>query len=448
MMRLFPPDFLWGAATSAYQIEGSVDADQRGETIWDRFCRAPGNVAGGHTGRTACDHYRRYRQDVALMRQLGLKSYRFSVAWARVFPEGTGRLNPAGLDFYERLVDELAAAGIEPMATLYHWDLPQALQDRGGWLERDTASRFAEYAAVVFRRLGDRVRLWITHNEPWVAAYLGHHTGEHAPGVRDLSQAVQAAHHLLVSHALAVKAFRALGGTGRIGISLNLSPMSPASTHPKDLRAARLADAFHNRWFLDLVFRARYPEDLQEVFRRRRLAPRTDQRDFEELAAAPVDFLGVNYYCRTVVRRPRRRAELFSTVRPAYPGVCFTQMGWEIWPEGLYELLTRLHREYGQPALFVTENGAAFPDAAGPGGAIDDADRISFLRGHFRAAGRALAEGARLQGYQVWSLLDNFEWAHGYDKRFGLVHVDYATLERTPKASALWYRGVIERGGV
>ena len=421
----------------------------RGQTIWDRFCATPGRVHGGHSGETACDHYHRWREDVALMRELGLRSYRFSVAWARIFPDGSGRLNPGGLDFYQRLVDELAAAGIVSIATLYHWDLPQALQDRGGWEARDTAYRFADYAAVLFGRLGDRVRLWVTHNEPYVAAFLGYKTGEHAPGFQDEAKAVQVAHHLLLSHALAVKVYREhRGNGGKIGISLDLPFVEAASDHPEDRAAADLFDACHSRWFLDPVFCGRYPEELLETYRRRHGAPRMQAGDLEAFAAAPIDFLGVNYYFRQVVRRPEHRGELFEVTQAHYPGGSFTSMGWEIWPDGLYRMLTRLHREYGQPELIVTENGAAFPDDRRHDGRIDDQDRVEYLRAHFTAAGRAMAEGVRLRGYQVWSLLDNFEWAFGYDRRFGLVHVDYPTQKRTPKSSALWYRGVIEQGGV
>jgi beta-glucosidase len=445
----FPADFLWGTATSAYQIEGAVREDGRGETIWDRFCATPGKIFEGHTGEVACDHYHRFREDVALMRELGLRSYRFSVAWARVFPAGGGRLNPAGLDFYQRLVDELAGAGITPMATLYHWDLPQALQDHGGWEARDTARYFADYAAALFQRLGDRIKLWITHNEPYVAAFIGYGTGEHAPGIRGQAKAVQVAHHLLLSHALAVQAYRERKGAGgKIGISLDLHPVLAASDHPEDRQAATLYDARQNRWFLDPVFLGRYPPDLLEILRRRNEAPRHPEEDLQTFAASPVDFLGVNYYFRQLVRRPERKGDLFAPVRPDYPGVHFTEMGWEEWPDGLYELLKRLDREYGQPELYVTENGAACPDERMADGRVDDQDRVSYLREHFAAAAKALAEGVRLKGYQIWSLLDNFEWAFGYSKRFGLVHVDRQTLRRTPKQSALWYRRLIAEGGL
>ena len=445
----FPPDFLWGAATSAYQIEGAVREDGRGETIWDRFCATPGKIFEGHTGEVACDHYHRFREDVALMRELGLRSYRFSVAWARILPAGFGRLNPAGLDFYQRLVDELAGSGITPMVTLYHWDLPQALQDRGGWEARDTARYFADYAVALFERLGDRVKLWITHNEPYVAAHIGYGTGEHAPGLRDQAKALQVAHHLLLSHALAVQAYRQRADAGgKIGISLDLHPAQAQSDHPQDRQAAMLYDAHQNRWFLDPVFRGRYPQELLQIAQRRHGAPRFPQEDLQTFAAAPVDFLGVNYYFRQLVRRPERKEELFLPVRPDYPGARFTEMGWEQWPGGLYELLTRLHREYGQPELYVTENGAACPDERMADGRIDDQDRVSYLREHIAAAGKALAEGVRLKGYQVWSLLDNFEWAQGYSKRFGLVHVDLRTQERRPKKSALWYSRLIERGSI
>ena len=447
----FPIDFLWGAATSAYQIEGG--AQERGQTIWDRFCEAPGKILGGHTGQTACDHYHHWREDVALMRELGLRSYRFSIAWARVLPEGSGRVSAAGLDFYRRLADELSEAGIAPLATLYHWDLPQALQEHGGWEDRDTARRFADYAALLFDQLGDRVRQWITLNEPYVAAHLGYRTGEHAPGFRDEAKAVQVAHHLLLAHAWAVQAYRqmAAGGGqigGRIGISLDLPWVQPATEHPDDRAAAERYDTYHNRWFLDPVFHGRYPEELFSHFRRSHGSPRVQAGDLEAFAAARVDFLGVNYYFRQLARRPADPGQLFEVIQPDYPGARFTSMGWEIWPEGLYEELRHLDREYGQPAMIVTENGAAFADQPGADGRVDDRERVEYLSAHLQAAGRALAAGVRLQGYQVWSLLDNFEWAFGYDRRFGLVHVDFATQKRTPKSSALWYRRVIERGGV
>jgi len=459
----FPKDFLWGAATSAYQVEGA--AEERGETIWDRFCAVPGKVSGGQTGRTACDHCHRWAGDLALMRELGLRSYRFSVSWARVLPAGAGPVSPGGLDFYQRLVDGLRQAGITPLVTLYHWDLPQALQERGGWESRDTARRFADYAQLLFARLGDRIGHWTTLNEPYVAAHLGYRTGEHAPGFRDEGRAVQVAHHLLLAHAWAVQAFRSGGGgtsggtgggtprqagdpgRGRIGIGLDLPWVQAATEHPDDRAAARLYDAYHNRWFLDPVFRGRYPEELLADFQSRHAAPRLEAGDLEALAASSPDFLGVNYYFRELVRRPADPRGRFEVVRPDYPGASFTSMGWEIWPEGLYEQLRRLDREYGRPAMIVTENGAAFPDQPGSDGRIEDGQRVEYLRAHLQAAARALQAGVRLQGYQVWSLMDNFEWAFGYERRFGLVHVDFATQKRTPKASALWYRDLIQRGG-
>jgi beta-glucosidase len=446
----FPADFLWGASTSAYQIEGA--AEERGRTIWDLFCDTPGKVFAGHTGRTACDHVRRWREDVALMRALGLRSYRFSVSWARVLPEGAGRIRPAGLDFYDRLVDELTGAGIVPLATLYHWDLPQALQDLGGWEQRDTARRFADYAALLFQRLADRVRHWITLNEPYVAAHLGYRTGEHAPGFRDEGRAVQVAHHLLLAHAWAVQAFRQEAREGKIGISLDLPWVQPATDDPDDRAAANRYEDYHNRWFLDPVFRGRYPVELEEAFHRRHGTPRPQAGDLEALAAAPVDFLGVNYYFRQLVRRPADgQAEpqaLFEIVQPVYRGARFTAMGWEVWPEGLYDQLRRLDRDYGRPELIVTENGAAFPDRRRADGRVDDRKRVDYLRAHLAAAARALEAGVRLRGYQVWSLLDNFEWAFGFQRRFGLVHVDFATQERRLKSSARWYRELIARGGI
>jgi beta-glucosidase len=444
----FPEEFLWGTATAAYQIEGAVHEDGRGESIWDRFSHTPGRTFLGHTGDRACDHYHRYRGDVALMRELGLRSYRFSIAWPRVLPSGKGPVNEAGLDFYERLVDELLAAGIVPMTTLYHWDLPQALQDRGGWQSRDTPRYFADYAEVVFRRLADRVKLWITHNEPWVAAFLGHATGEHAPGITDERAAVQVSHHLLLSHAEALRAFeehRSSGGS--IGITLVLFPCHPASDRQGDQEAARAADGHFNRWFLDPVLTGNYPVDMTERYARLGRAPEIRPEDAESIRRGSVDFLGINYYFRRILRAPRSRDRLFEEVPPEGRDTRFTAMGWEIYPEGLYETLLRVHREYRSLPLYVTENGAAFEDRVGDEGRVEDEDRVRFLREHFGQAARAMAEGVDLRGYQVWSLYDNFEWAYGFDRRFGIVRVDFETLARTWKRSALWYRKVIAGNG-
>ncbi|HEY8552429.1 MAG TPA: GH1 family beta-glucosidase [Thermaerobacter sp.] len=443
----FPEGFQWGAATSAYQIEGSVDADGRGESIWDRFCRQPGRIQDGGTGATACDHYRRYLEDVARMADLGLKAYRFSIAWPRVFPTGAGAVNPRGLDFYRRLVDALRARGIEPVATLYHWDLPQALQDRGGWACRDTAERFAEYAATVARALGDGIRYWITLNEPWVVAFVGHLFGEHAPGIRSWAVALVVAHHQLVAHGLAVRALRAEGGRRfQVGITLDLTAVRPATDAAGDVAAAARFDGWRHRWFLDPVLRGAYPADLWPrlagLWQPQRLVRPGDL----ELARAPLDFLGVNYYSPTLVRHdPQRRPLEVGTMPPGGP---VTAMGWAIDPQGLTQVLLRVHREYGPIPILITENGAAFPDRWDGGPVVDDPERVAYLDGHVRAVADAIARGVDVRGYFVWSLLDNFEWARGYGPRFGLFYVDYPTQRRVPKTSALWYREVIARNGL
>lgn len=433
----FPRDFVWGASTSAYQIEGAVDEDGRGPSIWDTFCRRPGVIHNNDTGAVACDHYHRWRDDVQLLRDLGIKAYRFSIAWPRILPEGRGRVNAAGLDFYERLVDALLAAGIEPFPTLYHWDLPQALQDQGGWPLRDTAQAFADYAQVVVQRLGDRVRRWTTHNEPMIVTAFGHVTGTHAPGIQDPAAALRTAHHLLLSHGLAAQAIRASAPV-QVGIALNLQPVDPATPGEADARTARLFDGFANRWFLDPLFRGAYPEDASAAFGP--LAPTPQPGDLETIRT-PLDFLGVNYYSRMVVRHdptnPLLQASLVET-----EGVERSLM-WEVHPEGLGRLLERLTREYRPAALYITENGMPLLDQPDAAGAVNDPPRIDFLGRHFDQCRAALAAGVPLRGFFVWSLLDNFEWALGYRMRFGLVHVDFATQRRTPKASAAWYGQVI-----
>ncbi len=441
----FPKDFAWGAATAAYQIEGAWDEDGKGPSIWDVFCRVPGAIQNGDTGDVACDHYHRWREDVALMRELGLRAYRFSISWPRVLPEGKGKVNRPGLDFYDRLVDALLAAGIQPFITLYHWDLPQALQEEGGWPARDTARRFADYADVVSRRLGDRVHHWITLNEPWVAAYAGYGNGYHAPGIRNPLAAIQATHHFLLAHGLAVPILRGNGDAAtRVGITLNLAPVHPASDRSADEDAARRYDGFLNRWFLDPLFHGRYPEDMLDLLGA--ALPDGYQGDMETIAA-PVDFLGVNNYTRTVVADdPESPVVETREVKPH--GRPYTEMGWEVYPEGLYEILTRVHRDYAPPSLYVTENGAAFADQVSADGRVHDPQRVDYLREYIAQAHRAVEEGVPLKGYFVWTLLDNFEWAYGYSKRFGIVYVDFATQERIIKDSGYWYREVIAENGV
>ncbi|MBV9280166.1 MAG: beta-glucosidase, partial [Chloroflexi bacterium] len=425
----FPEDFVWGAATASYQIEGAVHEDGRGESIWDRFCTMPGKVRNGESGAIACDHYHRFADDVALMRALGLDAYRFSVAWPRILPEGRGTVNPKGLDFYDRLVDELLDKGIEPFATLYHWDLPQTLEDRGGWTNRETVEAYVEYVEAVVRKLGDRVRHWITHNEPWVAAWLGYGMGVHAPGrTGGEREALAAAHHLLLSHGRALGVIRGIAPEARVGITLNLAHVYPASDRPEDVEAARLADGSANRWFLDPVFRGEYPADMVALLQEH--MPAIEDGDLQDIAA-PLDFLGVNNYSRTVVRANSEGRRPIPT-KPE--NAQFTDMGWEVYPEGLFDLLARLHRDYAPPSIYITENGAAFGDVRLHDGSVRDPERQAFLESYTAAAGRAIEAGVPLHGYFVWSLLDNFEWAFGYSKRFGIIYVDYPTLERVPKA--------------
>ncbi len=444
---LFPDDFLWGAATASYQIEGSPSADGKGESIWDRFSHTRGNIWNEENGDLACDHYRLYREDVRRMADLGLNAYRFSISWPRIFPQGGGKPNPEGLDFYRRLVEELHSCKIRPAVTLYHWDLPQALQDRGGWANRDTAQYFGEYAAFVFENLDLPVERWITLNEPWVSAFLGYGLGVHAPGINDFNIALQAAHNLLLGHGLAVSSFRDIErGNEPIGITLNLAPVHPASDSKADLAQAERADGFMNRWFLDPLFRGSYPQDMVELFLRSfDFAPA--QEEDAGVIAAPIDFLGVNNYTRTVVRAGGSEDDFMGNpINP--PGSEYTEMGWEVYPRGIYELLTRLHRDYGPLPLYITENGAAFNDELNRDGTVDDRQRISYLEGYLAEAWNALQEGVPLKGYFVWTLLDNFEWSFGYSKRFGLIYVDYPTQKRYFKNSAYWYRDVISRNGL
>jgi beta-glucosidase len=438
----FPPGFVWGAATSAYQIEGSPLADGAGPSIWHRFAHTPGATANGETGDTACDHYRRYAADVALMARLGLGAYRFSIAWARVLPAGRGTVNPAGLGFYDRLVDALLAHGIQPLVTLYHWDLPLALDERGGWLVRDSAQWFAEYARVVVRALGDRVGLWTTINEPWVVSDGGYLHGTLAPGHRDPAEAGRVSHHLLCAHGAAVQAIRAEGAR-QVGLVVNLEPKFPASQAPDDLAATRRADAYMNRQFLDAALLGRYPEELSAVYGADR--PEVRPEDFV-LIRQPLDFLGINYYTRAVVRHDPEAPPLHAA-RVRQDQHRHTTTDWEVYAPALGDALRGVRQRYGPLPLYVTENGAAFDDPPVADGDVADAERVAYLRDHLRAARETIAAGVDLRGYFVWSLLDNFEWSAGYAKRFGLVHVDYATQRRTPKASARFYGEVIRSHG-
>ena len=443
MSHVFPDRFLWGAATSAYQIEGSPLADGAGPSIWHRFSHTPGRTHGGETGDTACDHYRRAPEDVQLMGELGLGAYRFSLAWSRILPEGRGRVNPKGLDFYSRLVDLLLERGIEPLVTLYHWDLPAALDDRGGWLNPDIASWFADYACVAFDALGDRVPMWATLNEPWVVADAGYLYGVHAPGHRNLYEAPVAAHHLLCAHGAAVQAYRARGG-GRIGIVINLEPKDPASDRPEDVAATERADAYMNRQYLDPLFLGSYPVELSEMFGP--AWPDHPARDFDRIRQ-PIDFLGINYYTRGVMRHDASEWPMRAS-RVRVEGAAYTETGWEVHAQSFSRALRWVKERYGGVPLYVTENGAAFADPPRPhDGRVEDPQRMLYLRDHLLAAGAALQAGVDLRGYFAWSLLDNYEWSAGYSKRFGLVHVDYDTQQRTPKSSASYYRAIIRTNG-
>ncbi len=435
--RQFPPGFVWGAATASYQVEGAVDEDGKGPSIWDTFCATPGAIAGGDTGEVACDQYHRYPEDVALMADLGLAAYRFSVSWPRIQPDGSGAPNQKGLDHYSRVVDELLDRGLTPYVTLYHWDLPQVLQDRGGWPVRDTAYRFAEYAAIVQQALGDRVRHWITLNEPKVSSHAGYGSGIHAPGINDLAQRKRATHHLLLAHGLGLAALRAGAGAreASIGITLDLSPVHPLTDSPADRAAAERVDGDAHGLFLEPVLNGRYPTGAVEVLGGPAAFDFVHDGDLA-LASAPIDFLGINYYRRMLVRHAPGQGVLEAeTVLPE--GVPVTAVGWPVEPDGLRELLVGLHTDHPHlPPVYVTENGAAYDDVVGPDGTVDDPLRVEYLHDHLAALHDAVTAGVRVDGYFVWTLLDNFEWAEGYAKRFGVVHVDYADQRRTPKASA------------
>jgi beta-glucosidase len=442
LASVFPPDFLWGAASSAYQVEGAVHEDGRGLSIWDRFADTPSRTYEGQTGEIATDHYHRMADDVALMAELGIRAYRFSIAWPRVLPDGVGRVNELGLDFYDRLVDALLSHGIQPAVTLYHWDLPVALQDRGGWQDRDTAFAFADYSEIVARRLGDRAKRWITMNEPWCAAYLGHGNGEHAPGLRDVNAAIAAGHHLLLGHALALPRLRAAVAGAEVGITIDFSPGYAADASLETAAAVNRHDDFRNRWFTDAIFRGSYPEGLFEAMGGS--SPPVEPGDMAAISAA-IDFLGVNYYSRTIVRAPQTGvgAEARAEYVELAPGATYTEMGWEVFPQGLTDLLVQLHDDYHPRALIVTENGAAFDDDWNGDGEVRDPQRVSYLARHIEAMAQAMQRGAPVMGYFLWSLTDNFEWAYGYSKRFGIVYVDYPTQRRIVKDSGRWYAGLL-----
>ncbi|NNG06016.1 MAG: beta-glucosidase [Inquilinus sp.] len=439
MTIAFPENFVWGASTSAYQIEGAVHEDGRGESIWDVFCRVPDAIRTGETGAIACDHYHLWHRDVALLRDLGVGAYRFSVAWPRIFPDGRGRPNAAGLDFYDRLVDALGEAGIDPWVCLYHWDLPQALERRDGWRNRDIAARFADYACTVANRLGDRVSYFLTLNEPSVTAWLGHATGEHAPGLAETDAFHAAIHHQNLAHGTAVDALRQENEGWKLGIVLSLAPTRPADDSQSALEAADMLDALWNGAFLDPIYHGRYPERVAPLVDRY-----VDSGDLERIAR-PLDLLGVNHYAR-LYARPDRAAVAGLAMGAAPAGAPTTSMGWEIDGGGLSETLLRLKDDYRNPPVFITENGAAFDDIPAEDGRVHDGDRIDYLREYIEAVASARTGGADVRGYFAWSLLDNFEWAEGYDRRFGLVHVDFETRDRTPKDSFRWYAELAHEG--
>ncbi|MBC7321012.1 beta-glucosidase [bacterium] len=444
MLYEFPKDFIWGCATASYQIEGAFNEDGKGPSIWDVFTHTPGNIIDGSNGDVACDHYHRYAEDVKLMETLNLKAYRFSISWPRIFPEGKGSVNKKGLDFYKRLVDALNSASIIPFATIYHWDLPQALEEKGGWADLDTSKYFADYSYVLFKELGDSIPFWITLNEPAVFTYLGYGIGVHAPGKKDSGLATKATYSALLAHGLAVEAYRSLGVKGQIGITLNLTPMHSASNKEEDILSARRMDLMWNRWFLDPIFKGSFPQEFIELLAKNGISFEVDSEHMKKISLK-IDFLGVNYYTRNIVMYDPKVPLI--NARSIEPTTNKTEMGWEIYPEGLYELLTSIKRDYGNIPLYITENGSAFKDEL-IDEKVDDPEREDYLKRHFYQAYRAIKDGIDLKGYFVWSLMDNFEWAYGYTKRFGIVYVDYPTQKRIIKRSGYYYRKVIEYNGV
>lgn len=440
----FPKDFIWGAATASYQIEGGWNEDGKGESIWDRFSHTPGKVQDGDTGDVACDHYHRWEADLEMIKRLGLKAYRFSTAWPRVLPNGRGAVSEAGLDYYSRLVDGLLKLDIEPYVTLYHWDLPQALQDKGGWPARDIVDAFVEYADIITRALGDRVKNWITLNEPWVSAFVGYEMGHHAPGHTHRGEALAASHHLLLSHGKAVPVIRANSRGSNVGITLNLTPQMPASPSVADRAAATWVDGYINRWFLDPLTGRGYPADMVESYGKEMFAIQPGDMN---IISVPLDFIGVNYYTRSIVRS-QQVSEAENAPRTVFRGKEITEMDWEVYPEGLYKTLGRLSFDYDFPAIHITENGSAFVDTVDTNGEVHDPARVSYLERHLQQVHRAIAAGIPVKGYFAWSLMDNFEWAYGFSKRFGLVYVNYETQQRILKSSAKRYQEIIVANGL
>ncbi|AWB43577.1 beta-glucosidase [Paenibacillus sp. CAA11] len=442
-MIQFPKDFIWGSATSSYQIEGAYNEGGRGLSIWDTFARTEGKVLNGDTGDLACDSYHRYAEDAALLRGLGAKAYRFSVAWPRIFPQGDGELNIEGLEYYHRLVDELIANGIEPMCTLYHWDLPQALQDRGGWGNRETIDAFVNYAETMFKSFQGKIKTWITFNEPWCVSFLSNELGDHAPGNRDFQLALNVAHHLLVAHGETVKRFRELGVEGQIGIAPNTEWFEPFTRKPEDVEACNRRNAYFNNWFFDPVFKGEYPQIALDWYKAKGFAPPVLPGDMETIAQK-VDFLGINYYTGGVGRyNPEGGLLEFEAVDT---GMEKTDFNWNIYPHGFLTILNWVKDNYGTIPVYITENGAYY-ESEESGGEYHDPRRIEYIRRHLIQLYRAMESGVNVKGYFQWSLMDNFEWAFGYTKPFGLVHVDFKTFKRTPKDSYYWYKEIIAQGG-
>lgn len=441
----FPQDFLWGTCTASYQIEGAHNEDGKGESIWDRFAHTPGNIEDGYVGDIACDHYHRYQEDVAHMKKMNNRAYRFSISWPRIFPGGQGKINEKGLDFYKKLIDELKSNDIIPVATIYHWDLPQHLQFLGGWANNDTVKYYTEYARTLFQELGDDVPYWITFNEPWCISFLSNMIGEHAPGKKDTRMALEVAHNLHIAHGRAVEAFKQEKISSEIGITLNLYPVEGVDEQEKTNKAVQLMDQHKNRWFLDPVFFGKYPEKLYKIYQSHFGDFTAEHADIKE-AQQDIDFLGVNYYTRTVVKFDPNHILKSEAVNPK--GSKYTDMGWEEYPQGLYKLLKRVDQDYGPVPLYITENGAAYKEKVEKDGAVHDPDRINYLKEHFQAAFQAIEEGVPLKGYFVWTLMDNFEWAFGYNKKFGLIYTDFDNNQkRIWKDSAYWFKKVIAENG-
>jgi beta-glucosidase len=434
MSNVFPKDFVWGAATAAYQIEGAWNEDGKGESIWDRFSHTPGKVQDGDTGDVACDHYHRWPEDLALLKQLGVKAYRFSIAWPRVLPTGCGPINARGLDWYDRLVDALLEAKLQPFVTLYHWDLPQALQDQGGWGNREVSYRFADYASVMTRRLGDRIRSWTTFNEPWVVSFVGNRDGRHAPGLTDEKLALQVSHHLLLAHGLAAQAIRSIKPGVEVGIVNNMWPYDVETDSEEDRSHAAELWSKNEAWFIEPIVNGSYPAQGWAAYGEN--VPNVQAGDLATIAQR-IDFMGINYYSRHLVENKQ--------MVPNQPHLDYTEMGWEVNAPALRRLLNQLKRDYRMPPLYITENGAAFVDQVTPDGHVHDPRRVNYLREHLQQINLAIADGVDVRGYFAWSLLDNFEWGYGYSKRFGLIHVDYQTQQRVIKDSGLWYQQAIAR---